>query len=96
MKFKFLEPLILSHKKDIDNNIVDAYHKLGGNGTFVHVEGFYDKSSYGCSHAEGERISSETRQKVDHQKSELKPKLCVCCGAPIHGFKCEYCGVEYE
>ena len=25
-----------------------------------------------------------------------KAKICECCGAPLHGYKCEYCGVEYE
>lgn len=28
---------------------------------------------------------------------KIKPKAtCVNCGAPLHGFKCEYCGTEYE
>lgn len=27
-------------------------------------------------------------------KSE--PKICKCCGAPLHGYKCDYCGTEYE
>ena len=26
---------------------------------------------------------------------KLKPKICVCCGAPFHNNKCEYCGTEY-
>lgn len=25
-----------------------------------------------------------------------KARICECCGAPLHGYKCEYCGVEYE
>ena len=25
-----------------------------------------------------------------------KARICKCCGAPLHGYKCEYCGVEYE
>lgn len=25
-----------------------------------------------------------------------KPVTCSCCGAPLHGTKCEFCGVEYE
>ena len=32
--------------------------------------------------------------KVEYR--ELKPKLCSCCGAPLHWNKCEYCGVEYS
>ena len=24
------------------------------------------------------------------------PRICKCCGAPLHGYKCEYCDVEYE
>ena len=27
---------------------------------------------------------------------EIKPKLCVRCGAPLHGHKCEYCDTEYS
>lgn len=28
---------------------------------------------------------------------KIKPKpTCVNCSAPLHGFKCEYCGTEYE
>ena len=23
------------------------------------------------------------------------PTHCKCCGAPLHSWKCEYCGVEY-
>lgn len=23
-------------------------------------------------------------------------RICKCCGAPLHGYKCEYCDVEYE
>ena len=26
----------------------------------------------------------------------MKPKVCKCCGAPLHGYKCDYCGTEYE
>ena len=26
---------------------------------------------------------------------EKKPKICECCGAPLQGNKCDYCGVEY-
>lgn len=25
----------------------------------------------------------------------MQPKICLQCGAPIHGSKCEYCGTEY-
>ena len=25
-----------------------------------------------------------------------EPKICKCCGAPLHDYKCDYCGVEYE
>ena len=25
-----------------------------------------------------------------------EPKICKCCGAPLHGYKCDYCGTEYE
>lgn len=24
------------------------------------------------------------------------PKTCECCGAPLQGNKCDYCGVEYK
>lgn len=28
---------------------------------------------------------------------KIKPKpTCINCGAQLHGFKCEYCGTEYE
>ena len=27
---------------------------------------------------------------------EKKPKICECCCAPLHGNKCDYCGVEYK
>lgn len=30
--------------------------------------------------------------KVKH----LTAKKCKMCGAPLHGYKCEYCGTEYE
>lgn len=26
----------------------------------------------------------------------MTPKKCEMCGAPLHGYKCEYCGTEYE
>lgn len=26
----------------------------------------------------------------------MKAKTCEKCGAPLHGYKCEYCGTEYE
>ena len=25
-----------------------------------------------------------------------RPKICSCCGAPLHSDKCEYCGVKYS
>lgn len=33
----------------------------------------------------------------DRQTERLiKPKHCECCGAPLIGYQCEYCGVVYE
>lgn len=32
------------------------------------------------------------------EKKEIKRiavKKCECCGAPLRGLKCEYCGIEY-
>ena len=26
----------------------------------------------------------------------MKAMVCKCCGAPLHGYKCDYCGTEYE
>ena len=31
--------------------------------------------------------------KVQYLKPELT--ICECCGAPLHGNKCEYCGSTY-
>ena len=28
-------------------------------------------------------------------ETELKPKICIRCGAPMHTNKCEYCKTEY-
>lgn len=25
----------------------------------------------------------------------MKAKTCTQCGAPVHGYKCEYCGTEF-
>ena len=32
---------------------------------------------------------------ADIKPLNSKPRVCECCGAPIHGYVCEYCGVEY-
>ena len=33
----------------------------------------------------------------ENKTVKMKPKgSCVNCGAPLNGFKCEYCGTEYE
>ena len=38
---------------------------------------------------------------ADQQMTEMKddkvlqPRICKCCGAPMHTNICEYCGVEY-
>ena len=32
--------------------------------------------------------------KVEHIK--IRPQLCQCCGAALHGDTCDYCGVEYR
>ena len=29
------------------------------------------------------------------EPTELKAMICPCCGAPLHGDTCEYCGVDY-
>ena len=26
---------------------------------------------------------------------KIKPKICLQCGAPFHGYRCEYCDTEY-
>ena len=26
----------------------------------------------------------------------IAPQVCKCCGAPLRGSKCDYCGVEYH
>ncbi len=31
----------------------------------------------------------------DTTLTDEKPRICECCGAPLHGYVCEYCGVEY-
>lgn len=32
----------------------------------------------------------------DKTKYSLVPKICVNCGAPLHGKVCKYCDTEYE
>lgn len=29
-------------------------------------------------------------------KLEAKPMVCQCCGAPMNGDRCDYCGVTYK
>ena len=29
-------------------------------------------------------------------KRVVSPLVCKCCGAPLSGDKCEYCGVVYD
>ena len=36
-----------------------------------------------------------TTAPVEFKVKELRPKICVCCRAPLRSNKCEYCGVEY-
>ena len=31
----------------------------------------------------------------DTTNKKLRPKLCLRCGAPLHGGKCGYCDTEY-
>lgn len=31
----------------------------------------------------------------DEPLLDNKPRICECCGAPLHGYVCEYCGVDY-
>lgn len=33
--------------------------------------------------------------RASEQPLNNKPRICKCCGAPLHGLVCEYCGVEY-
>ena len=33
---------------------------------------------------------------ADIRPIDCNPKICKCCGAPLHGGVCEYCGVEYD
>lgn len=33
--------------------------------------------------------------RAKHQPHKLKRKICSACGAPMHGYICEYCGSEY-
>lgn len=39
--------------------------------------------------------SYTTTAPVELKVKELRPKICVCCRAPLRSNKCEYCGVEY-
>lgn len=36
--------------------------------------------------------SSKTKIKIEL----TEPKICKCCGAPLHNNICDYCGVEYN
>ena len=42
-------------------------------------------------------VSSITMPTDDADMKPLggKPRVCECCGAPLHGYVCDYCGVEY-
>lgn len=33
--------------------------------------------------------------KASKQPLDCKPRICGCCGAPLHGSVCEYCDIEY-
>lgn len=31
----------------------------------------------------------------DFEQKSYHPQICSCCGAPVKGGRCEYCGTEY-
>lgn len=34
--------------------------------------------------------------KLFYSTKGLKPAQCTCCGAPLHKYKCDYCGTVYR
>ena len=36
-----------------------------------------------------------TTARAEYRPHRLKRKTCSACGAPMHGYICEYCGSEY-
>lgn len=84
---KFMENIfkpVLIYKGEIDLS--------KNNYTVGDVTYFPDSEGYGIYTNEGwDMIYTEPIK-----YKEMLPKICKCCGAPLKGWKCEYCEVEYD
>lgn len=46
-------------------------------------------------HELSHELSSDSTPSIHSENATLYPQKCSCCGASLHGTKCEYCGTEY-
>ena len=76
------EVFVNHHKIDLSKN----------NYTVGDVTYFPDSESYNIYTNEGWDMICARPIKY----KEMLPKICKCCGAPLKGWKCEYCEVEYD
>lgn len=49
----------------------------------------------GCTNTDLNGTVYYTAAGIEDRPHRLKRKTCSACGAPMHGYICEYCGSEY-
>lgn len=52
-------------------------------------------SEIGCTNTALNDTVYYTTTGIEDRPHRLKRKTCSACGAPMHGYICEYCGSEY-